>query len=244
MIRPATEADLPALRSLLVSASLPVVGVVGHLRHFWVLEADGAILGVVGYEAYPPDALLRSLAVAPSVRGRGYGRLLIGHILARVRIDGVHAAYALTTTIPDVLRGLGFDEVSRSEAPEALLASEEFRGACPSSARLFRGRVTANVASREGTGGLAMDEKVKELIAVGASVGAHCQPCLTFHVAKAKEIGIEEAEIREAIAIGHMVEKGAMSAMRSFSATVFDAPATAAPSCCSGGKPKGKSCCA
>ena len=89
-----------------------------------------------------------------------------------------------------------------------------------------------------------MDEKMKELIAVGASVGAHCQPCLSHHVAKAKEMGIEEAEIREAITIGHMVEKGAMSAMRSFSATVFDAPATAAPSCCSGGKPKGKSCCA
>ncbi len=45
-----------------------------------------------------------------------------------------------------------------------------------------------------------MDEKVKELIAVGASVSAHCQPCLTFHVAKAKEMGIEESEIRQAIA--------------------------------------------
>ena len=31
-----------------------------------------------------------------------------------------------------------------------------------------------------------MDEKVKELIAVGASVGAHCQPCLTYHVVKAE----------------------------------------------------------
>ena len=90
-----------------------------------------------------------------------------------------------------------------------------------------------------------MDEKVKELIAVGASVGAHCQPCLAYHVAKAKELGVEEAGIREAIAIGHMVEKGALSAMREFSAGVFDAPATAAaPSCCSGGSSKGKSCCA
>ena len=89
---------------------------------------------------------------------------------------------------------------------------------------------------------MTMDEKMKELIAVGASVGAHCQPCLTFHVAKAKEMGIEEADIREAIAIGHMVEKGAMSAMRQFSAGVFDASAAATPSCCGGVKAKGKSC--
>jgi AhpD family alkylhydroperoxidase len=89
-----------------------------------------------------------------------------------------------------------------------------------------------------------MDEKTKELIAVGASVGAHCQPCLTYHVAKAKEMGIEENEIREAIAVGHMVEKGAMSAMKQFSAGIFDSPAAGATSCCGDGKSKGKGCCA
>jgi len=33
-----------------------------------------------------------------------------------------------------------------------------------------------------------MDEKTKELIAIGASVGAHCQPCLAWHE-KARELG-------------------------------------------------------
>ena len=89
-----------------------------------------------------------------------------------------------------------------------------------------------------------MDEKVKELIAVGASVGAHCQPCLTYHVAKAKELGVEENDIRNAIAIGQMVEKGAMAAMREFAAGVLGGPAQASPACC-GGSPatKGKKCC-
>ena len=44
-----------------------------------------------------------------------------------------------------------------------------------------------------------MDERTNELIAIGA----HRQPCLTYHVAKAKELGIGEDEIREAIAVGH-----------------------------------------
>ncbi len=67
-----------------------------------------------------------------------------------------------------------------------------------------------------------MNEQIKELIAIGTSVGAHCRPCLTYHVNKAKEMGIAEDEIREAIKIGHMVEKGASSAMREFSNGVLE----------------------
>ena len=52
-----------------------------------------------------------------------------------------------------------------------------------------------------------MDERTKELIAIGASVGAHCQPCLTWHVEKAREMGIDDETIRAAIETGHMVEK-------------------------------------
>lgn len=66
-----------------------------------------------------------------------------------------------------------------------------------------------------------MDERIKELIAIGASVSAHCQPCLTYHVGKAKELGVSEEEIQQAIETGHMVEKGAMSAMKKFSANIF-----------------------
>lgn len=80
-----------------------------------------------------------------------------------------------------------------------------------------------------------MDDKTKELIAIGASVSGHCcQPCLSYHVNKAKELEIGEAEIREAIGVGHMVEKSAMSAMRKFADGVFDGPAQEAPDCCTG----------
>ncbi len=100
----------------------------------------------------------------------------------------------------------------------------------------------------QGKGGVGtMDEKTKELIAIGASVSAHCQPCLSFHAAKARKIGIEECEIREAIAVGHMVEKGAMDAMRQFSSGKLDTPAAAPAGCCGGGELKGKEgkgCCA
>ena len=89
-----------------------------------------------------------------------------------------------------------------------------------------------------------MDEKTKELIAIEASIAGHCQPCLIYHVNKAKVLGLEDAEIREAISVGQMVEKGALSAMRKFSDGVFDAPAQETPDCCAGGSAEdGENCC-
>ena len=138
IIRQATDADLPVVFDLLNEVSLPTAGLAEHRGHLYVLAAQGAVVGVVGYEAHPPDALLRSLVIAPAARGQGHGRKLLVFILERARRDGIRDAYALTTTIPDLLFHLGFNEVKRSDAPAALLASEEFRWACPASARLFR----------------------------------------------------------------------------------------------------------
>ena len=55
-----------------------------------------------------------------------------------------------------------------------------------------------------------IDIKVKELIAIGASVSANCQTCVKYHVAKAREMKIDEAEIRQAFEVGQMVRKGAV----------------------------------
>ncbi len=89
-----------------------------------------------------------------------------------------------------------------------------------------------------------MDDKTKEMIAIGASVGAHCQPCLEYHVSKAREAGLTDDEIREAIAVGHMVEKGAMAAMKQFSAGVLDQKddTQAGGGCCSAAD-KAAGCC-
>jgi AhpD family alkylhydroperoxidase len=54
-----------------------------------------------------------------------------------------------------------------------------------------------------------MDEKLKEMIAIGASVTANCIPCIQYHFAKASEIGITEAEIKAAVHVGKLVRKGA-----------------------------------
>jgi len=51
-----------------------------------------------------------------------------------------------------------------------------------------------------------MDEKLKEMIAIGASVTANC---IQYHFAKAREVGVTDAEIKAAVQVGKMVRKGA-----------------------------------
>ena len=58
-----------------------------------------------------------------------------------------------------------------------------------------------------------IDVKVKELIAIGASVSANCHPCVKYHVNKARKMAIDEQEIQEAIEVGKMVRKGAADQM-------------------------------
>jgi AhpD family alkylhydroperoxidase len=98
------------------------------------------------------------------------------------------------------------------------------------------------------TNAACLDARTTELIAIGAAVAAHCQPCLAYHVGAARDLGMDEALIREAIAVGHRVEKGAMAAMRKFSDSVHELPGTAvpppSPACCGNTTTKsGKSCC-
>ena len=58
-----------------------------------------------------------------------------------------------------------------------------------------------------------LDEKTKDLIAIGASVSCNCHPCVKFHVDKAGKLGIEPQEVEEALRVGMMVRTGAAGQM-------------------------------
>jgi arsenite methyltransferase len=62
----------------------------------------------------------------------------------------------------------------------------------------------------------SLSSKYKELIAIGASVTAHCQSCLTWHLDKARQVGANEKEMDMAVSIGKAVQKGSNAAMESF----------------------------
>jgi len=54
-----------------------------------------------------------------------------------------------------------------------------------------------------------MKKKLEELIALGASVSAHCFPCFDYHLKQAKKLGLSDKEIHEAVRAGLAVMNGA-----------------------------------
>ena len=67
---------------------------------------------------------------------------------------------------------------------------------------------------------MELSEKVKELVAVGASITANCQPCLQYHTEKALASGADSGEVTAAIEVGKQVRKGASAKMDQFSSSM------------------------
>ena len=60
---------------------------------------------------------------------------------------------------------------------------------------------------------MKLENRTAELIAIGASVTANCLSCLEYHVGKARECSVDEAEIAQAIEVARMVRRGATGKM-------------------------------
>jgi amino-acid N-acetyltransferase len=137
-MRPAQGTDLPAIEQLLTASHLPTVGVAEALDGFYVAEAGGELVGVVGVE-YCCDryGVLRSTAVAEGWRSHGVGRRLVERAVAESEARGFHALYLLTTTAERYFPSFGFRVTTRDAVPNEVKATSEFQGACPASATVM-----------------------------------------------------------------------------------------------------------
>lgn len=66
-----------------------------------------------------------------------------------------------------------------------------------------------------------MDKRVKELIAIGASVAVNCRPCLEFHLAEYDRLSQNRDDVREAAEIGMKVNRGAAGETRKFAGALL-----------------------
>ena len=137
-VRPATAADYQAVIALLEAAGLPTAGVPRTLDDFLVADTGAGLAGAIGLERYGSAALLRSAVVRPGDQGTGIGASLVRALLDRARNGEVQEIYLLTTTAERWFPRFGFTPVARTEVPEAVRASVEFREACPASATVMR----------------------------------------------------------------------------------------------------------
>ena len=106
-----------------------------------VARQAGRIVGSAALEVYRDGALLRSVAVAPELKGQGLGRRLTEAMIDLARDLDTPALYLLTTTAQTYFPSFGFEEIERAVVPNSVQASVEFTSACPSTAIVMRKRL-------------------------------------------------------------------------------------------------------
>lgn len=125
--------DLPRIRALLGEQGLPVCDLDARVQ-FLVACAAGEVIGAGALEPYGETALLRSLVVQDSWRGRGLGRRLVKALERQARAAGVRELVLLTDSAQEFFAQIEFRRIERTQAPPAVRDSAEFRTLCPSSA--------------------------------------------------------------------------------------------------------------
>ncbi len=134
VIRDAREQDLESIQRLLRESGLPADDVAEHQKTFLVALSDDRLVGTVGIEVTGSAGLLRSLAVAEELRGKGLGMILYHELIKKARSLGIRELGLLTTTAEGFFSRVGFRRETRSPLPAFIALSKEYKIFCPSTA--------------------------------------------------------------------------------------------------------------
>jgi len=75
----------------------------------------------------------------------------------------------------------------------------------------------------------SLDVATTELIGIAAAVAGHCQPCLEYHLAEARHLGVGEDQIQEAVKLAEAVSRAGDRHMHDFTRKTMRLPAAARP---------------
>jgi amino-acid N-acetyltransferase len=125
-LRRAGPGDVPVIEQMLSAESLPPFQVKEFLDTFWVLDQDGRVVGAAGIELYGDVAHLRSVVVAPSLRGTGEGDRLVREALTHAQQNGARRVYLFTMTAAPFFARYGFQPLSMDDFEPAARESWQF----------------------------------------------------------------------------------------------------------------------
>jgi arsenate reductase (thioredoxin) len=128
---------LPEILAFLAANGLPDAGLTKHAAALLVARSEGRLIGTAALEIHEGEALLRSVAVDPALRGTGLGQRLTRAALDRAKQFGAARVFLLTETASGFFPRFGFTDIERSSVPEAIRTTVEFASACPASARVM-----------------------------------------------------------------------------------------------------------
>jgi len=130
LLTPASAADTAALTEFLSGVDLTVSGLDSPSVRIWTERDDrGEIIATTGFElsADNQHALVRSVAVHPSVQRTGAGTKLATFALARAAEKGAERAWLFSRRSGPFWQGLGFERADREELARVLPDTHQVR---------------------------------------------------------------------------------------------------------------------
>ncbi|MFT3700117.1 MAG: arsenic resistance N-acetyltransferase ArsN2 [Kofleriaceae bacterium] len=126
------------IKALLVANGLPIDDLDDPDISLFAAHDGAALAGVVGLQWLEGAALLRSLAVEPSLRTNGVGAQLCAIATHEAETRGRSELWLLTTSARDYFARRGFQVVARDLVPPAVRSTAQFASLCPASAVVMR----------------------------------------------------------------------------------------------------------
>jgi amino-acid N-acetyltransferase len=137
IFRPAIDNEYDYISKFLISNALPVEDLVQSKVKIFAGFLNRQIIATIGIEKYNNYGLLRSFAVDPEYRNQRIGDKLLKFIFEFCKTENINHLYLLTTSAVDYFSKYGFIETSRTEAPDLIKNTREFKTICPMSARFM-----------------------------------------------------------------------------------------------------------
>jgi N-acetylglutamate synthase-like GNAT family acetyltransferase len=120
--------DVDEVHAFLSACDLTVAGLSDPGVRLWtVRDAAGTVVGTTGYETGPDGrhALLRSVAVGPTLRGSGRGAALARFAMTEASAAGARRAWLFSRRSGPFWQGLGFAAADRQELATVLAGTAQ-----------------------------------------------------------------------------------------------------------------------
>ena len=128
------DSEILAVKELLADQGLPTDDCQQQDNQFFGIYEQGQLIACGGVQAAGSFALLRSVAVADTFKGKSLGRKLVDFLLQHAAQSGFSKMYCLTETASHYFQSIGFEHIKRSAVPRQVAATEQFKSLCPASA--------------------------------------------------------------------------------------------------------------
>jgi amino-acid N-acetyltransferase len=124
---------LTEVQAILKENKLPYEDIIKkQLYSFFGYYKNDKLIGLVGLEIFDTIALLRSLCIKN--KSAGVGSILLDYIEKYSLENNIKELYLLTTTADIYFRKKGFKKEDKSNAPNSIKNSNEFKSICPCNA--------------------------------------------------------------------------------------------------------------